>query len=489
MQSKIEDMQSGTTNQVELSKKEVLDLDVPLPPLNEQRRIVAKLDACFAHTRKAEGALDRVPALLDKLKKSVLAKAFRGDLTAQWRADNPDVEPASQLLERIRAERKTRTIAAAAEKARARAQAKAEKAGKPWTDADDEKALEKGRANAEKKYKAPAPVDTAGLPELPKGWVWASVDELSALQKHSLAIGPFGSSLKVPDYREEGVPLVFVREIRADSFGDQKTKFVSREKAKALAAHFVEGGDLLITKMGDPPGDTAIYPEYRPNAVITADCIKLKPHSELTSAEFLKFALRSGATRDAILAETKGVAQQKLSLKRFRDVPVPIPPFAEQKQIAGTVALQFRKAARLHEAVASEHLRIGKLTQSLLAKAFRGELVPQDPTDEPASVLLERIRAERATAEAEKKGRKKAGQGKRANAPSLFDAAQVAEAKAPLVQAFAAGRTLKSSEARALTGLDAAAVRKVLAGLVDAGVCVKTGKGRGVTYGPPAHHP
>ena len=80
----------------------------PLPPLNEQRRIVAKLEALLARSRKAREALDAVPALLERFRQSVLAAAFRGDLTADWRAQNPDVEPASKLLERIRAERRRR---------------------------------------------------------------------------------------------------------------------------------------------------------------------------------------------------------------------------------------------------------------------------------------------------------------------------------------------------------------------------------------------
>ena len=90
------------------NKAEVFPRPVPLPPLNEQRRIVEKIEALTDRSRKARAALDQIPALLDQFRQSVLAAAFRGDLTADWRAQNPDVEPAKALLERIRVKRRKR---------------------------------------------------------------------------------------------------------------------------------------------------------------------------------------------------------------------------------------------------------------------------------------------------------------------------------------------------------------------------------------------
>lgn len=91
-----------------------------------------------------------------------------------------------------------------------------------------------------------------------------------------MAIGLFGSSLKVSDYKIEGVPLIFVRNIRSGSFGGENTVYVTVDKAAELSAHAVEAVDILVTKMGDPPGDVCRYPTNRPPAVITADCIKLR---------------------------------------------------------------------------------------------------------------------------------------------------------------------------------------------------------------------
>jgi type I restriction enzyme S subunit len=109
----------GMTRQA-LTKQMILDFELPLPPLNEQRRIVEKIEALTARSRKAREALAAIPELLDQFRQSVLAAAFRGDLTADWREQNPDVEPAEALLERIRVERRKRWEEAELEKMRAK---------------------------------------------------------------------------------------------------------------------------------------------------------------------------------------------------------------------------------------------------------------------------------------------------------------------------------------------------------------------------------
>lgn len=176
-----------------------------------------------------------------------------------------------------------------------------------------------------------------GSDGLPHNWRWATPDELSANKRNALAIGPFGSNLLKDDYRDSGVPLVFVRDITSGVFGGPNTRYVTPEKAAQLAAHRAEAGDLLITKMGSPPGDTAIYPSDRPPAIVTADCIKLSPKLEITSASYLALAIGARSVKEKILEITMGVAHQKVSLRRFRVVPIPLPPLAEQNRIVAKV--------------------------------------------------------------------------------------------------------------------------------------------------------
>jgi type I restriction enzyme S subunit len=163
------------------------------------------------------------------------------------------------------------------------------------------------------------------------------MEELAAPSSSSLAIGPFGSSLKVSDYRTNGVPLVFVRNIRANQFGKGSTNYISEPKAIQLKAHVVHPGDVLITKMGDPPGDTCLYPRSEPDGVVTADCIKLTPNPTLVTSLYLMYAIRSPSVHTQVLLQTRGVAQRKLSLERFRRIVSPLAPLAEQQRIVAAI--------------------------------------------------------------------------------------------------------------------------------------------------------
>ena len=152
-----------------------------------------------------------------------------------------------------------------------------------------------------------------------------TVSEIAKKSKYSLSIGPFGSNLKVADYKEDGNPLVFVSEIRGRNFGSEKTKYIDNNKFNELVAHRVKPGNILITKMGDPPGDVAIYPEHLPEGVITADCIRLDVNEELFDAKLIFYFLQSEPFQAQIKSITAGVAQQKVNLKNFKVLTIDLP--------------------------------------------------------------------------------------------------------------------------------------------------------------------
>ena len=243
-----------------------------------------------------------------------------------------------------------------------------------------------------------------------------TIEGLAKERKYSLGIGPFGSNLKVSDYCAEGHPLVFVREIRAGRFGDGATKYVSSGKFDELRAHRVLPGDVLITKMGDPPGDVAIYPVNRPEAVITADCIKLSVNQNVAMTKYVSYAMQSEQFRLSVISISAGVAQQKVNLTKFRKLTLPTPSLEKQTEIVRRVDQLFAYADTIETQVNNALERVNNLTQSILAKAFRGELTEQWRQDNPdlisgensAEALLEKIKAERAAAKPMKRGRKKA---------------------------------------------------------------------------------
>ncbi len=347
------------------------NIPVPIAPLSEQHRIVDKVESLFAQLDHGEASLRDVQKLLVRYRQSVLKAAVTGQLTADWRAEHAyRLEPGHDLLKRILQARR-----------------------KNW----------QGRG----KYKEPVAPDTHDLPELPEGWVWASVEQLSSHQPNALCIGPFGSNLKVEDYQDQGVPLIFVRNIRSKDFDGLSPRFVSEEKAENLSSHRVFPGDILITKMGEPPGDVCIYPHGRPVAVITADCIRFSVSEFGVSTEYLEWAMSSTVVTNQINKISKGVAQQKVTLANFKKVAIPIPPIEEQRAIAENVEMQLSREKAIEVSCQAELTRSAALRQSILKDACAGKLVPQDPNDEPASELLARIRAERDAATPKKRTRKK----------------------------------------------------------------------------------
>ena len=126
--------------------------------------------------------------------------------------------------------------------------------------------------------------------------------------------------------------------------------------------------------MGEPPGDTAIYPEAFPDAIATSDCIKLTPNRSGTSAAFLKYAIRSQPVKNQIERITRGVAQKKVSLARFKTVAIPLPPLAEQERIVAEVERRFSVIEELEAVAPTELQRVTRLRQSILQQAFSGRL-------------------------------------------------------------------------------------------------------------------
>ena len=164
-----------------------------------------------------------------------------------------------------------------------------------------------------------------------RGWRTLTPHQIAGEDKSRIIIGPFGSSLKTVDYRSFGVPLIFVKDIRAGNFQNTRA-FVSPDKARELRSHIALPGDVLITKMGDPPGDSTVYSGTRP-AVITADCIRLRPVDSFDS-RFIAYAIQAPSTRQQMEHITSGVAQRKVSLARFRTgLAIPVPSLSEQRRI------------------------------------------------------------------------------------------------------------------------------------------------------------
>jgi type I restriction enzyme S subunit len=217
---------------------------------------------------------------------------------------------------------------------------------------------------------------------LPSGWRWVTVEEVAGSARQNLVIGPFGSDLKVSDYRPTGVPLIFVRNIRSGDFSTSATRSIDETKATSLRAHEARSGDVLITKMGDPPGDARVY--RGPPAIVTADCIRLRPSPDF-DARFIAMAFASAPVKSQIQQITRGVAQRKVSLSRLRTgVQLPVPPLAEQRRIVGILEDHLSRVDAADRNLDAAEARL----QGLRDQVIRRELFPSSRAGEPHAALV-----------------------------------------------------------------------------------------------------
>lgn len=204
------------------------------------------------------------------------------------------------------------------------------------------------------------------MTRLPATWPVMPIDSIAARTRHALVIGPFGSDLKVADYTDAGTPVIFVKNIKPGRFDGSNTRFVSPSKAKQLSAHIVRPGDVIATKMGDPPCIAAIYPDGAPEAIITADLIKLSVDTSVADPKYVMRFLNSPRSASQVATFTTGVTRPKITLRDFKSLQVPLPPLHEQRRIAGIldkadVLLTKRRAALA---------QLDTLTQSIFLDMF-----------------------------------------------------------------------------------------------------------------------
>lgn len=377
------------TAQPNLSAKSVRSFKVPLSPLPEQHRIVAAIESYLTRLDDAVASLERVKANLEKYRAAVLKAAVEGrlvpteaDLAQQ---EGRTYEPASELLKRILTERKRRWIDSEAERARARAEAGARKKGKQWTDADDRKALEQARKKAEKKYKEPIPPDTDGLPELPEGWCWSTIDQVSYTVRGS-SPRPAGD----PRYFGGTIPWITVGDLTADNSPYLRKVPATVTEEGCRKSRYIAADTLLITNSGATLGV--------PKITLIGGCINDGSVAMLNIEYPLKLYLYyyiSTLTK-SLRTINQGAAQPNLNTGIIRTINVPLPPASEQERIISVIESNLEAERVVNQNSADNKLRCKSLRQSILKWAFEGKLVDQDPSDEPASMLLARIKAERA---------------------------------------------------------------------------------------------
>ena len=177
---------------------------------------------------------------------------------------------------------------------------------------------------------------------IPKEWRIKKISDLAAQFKGSTVIDPFGSDLVMSDYRSEGTPVVFVRDVKEDNFSWVSDVFISGQKTRKLFAHRVNGGDLLATKMSLPPCVSCVYPDDMPMGVITADMIRMTVDNSKVDSYWLSSAINHDRIKRQVAAITAGVTRPKVTLADFRSLKVATPSLEEQL-VANSILDRTRK--------------------------------------------------------------------------------------------------------------------------------------------------
>lgn len=355
----------GTTVQ-SVETDRLRKFEVPIAPEAEQARIVSKIEELFSDLEKGEESLRQAQAQLKRYRQSVLKAAVTGELTRDWREQNKDrLETGEALLERILKARREAWEKAELEKMRA-------KGVKPKDD------------SWKKKYVEPKGPDTTGLPELPDGWVWATFGQL----------GEFGRGKS--KHRPRNDPKLFGGKYPFLQTGKVRA---SNGRIKTFDSHYSEFG-LAQSKLW-PAGTICITiaANIAESGILSFDAcfpdsvVGLVPDKEVVG-EYIEFFVRTA--RNELDAYAPATAQKNINLEILESVAIPIPSTEEQREIYSK-AWEILSVVDVIESDLLSHFSSSyRLRQSILKSAFSGTLVPQDPNDEPASMLLKRIAAEKA---------------------------------------------------------------------------------------------
>jgi len=308
-----------------------------LPPLNEQKRIVAKLDAIMPRIDSAKKRLEKIPAILKRFRQSVLTAAVTGKLTEKWREEHP------------------------------------------------------------------------GMAE------WEDMILHDVISNNGIFDGPFGSNIKTSDYVDSGVRVIRLENIEHLEFLEEKAAYISDEKYETLLKHTVNEGDIIFSSFISERLRACILPQLTTKAIAKADCFCIRVNAEKSIAKFLLLALVSFDSYKKLIDQVHGATRPRVNLTQLKRLLLSIPPFDEQKEIVRQVDKLFALADKVEEHYQKARVQVDALAQSVLAKAFRGELVPEDPDDEPAEKLLQRIQEEKAKMENELKTVSRSARGTRRN--------------------------------------------------------------------------
>lgn len=340
-------------NSPSVRNSDFLNTPFPLPPLPEQKRIVDRVESLLGKINEAKELIEEAKETFETRRAAILAKAFRGELTKKWREQHPDIEPADQLLERIKAEKEK---------------------------------LEETKKRRKQKTELP-PIEPPY--ELPKGWKWVRLGDITTINPGK------PKNMEFPqDHQCSFVPMAAIDGFRGIISNIQQRRF---DEVKNGYTYFEEN-DILFAKITPcmENGKVALAKGLINQfgfGTTEFHVIRCNPHIH---PKYIYHLVRSDSFRKrAKAAMTGAVGQQRVPKNFLETYPCPLPPFKEQKVIADHLDALLSYEYDFQTILDRED-DIMTLTQSILNKAFRGELGTNDPEEESALELLKEVLLEQA---------------------------------------------------------------------------------------------
>ena len=349
---------TGAVGQRRVPVNYLSEHSLPVPPGNEQRRIVAKIEELFSELDKGVESLTAAREQLKVYRQAVLKHAFEGKLTADWRKGHPSGR--EELAHRLRQAELSRQQA--------------------WDDSPN--TFRKGQ------YQAPVPCDVQDPPKVPDEWALVSMD---ALTFHITS----GSRAWSQFYDRGDATFVMAQNIRPGNYSSGFNQKVAPPSGSETERTRVAPNDLLITIVGANTGNLCKFDIPSSSHYVCQSVALMRPVNSKYARFFeLYFQSESGGLRQ-YKRYIYGAGRPHLGFDQLRRTIVPLPNLREAELLVERIERCFDQIQILDHHLATELSRVNSLRQSVLKNAFSGQLIPQDPKDEPASVLLERIRAEK----------------------------------------------------------------------------------------------
>ena len=337
------------------------NLLIPLPPIDEQKRIVNKLDYFFDKIQKVKEIIEEIKEKNEARKESILSKAFTGELTAKWRADN--IHSAKELLSKI-SDEKLSNWEQECQKAEAEGR---KKPTKPKLKSIDEMIV----PNDEIPY------------EIPNNWVWTRLGD----------IAPYIQRGKSPKYVDESSIYVISQKcVQWTGFELDKARYTSDE-VKYTEERFLKKGDILWNSTGTGTvGRVCILENIDENQKMVADShvTVVRTSNNVISKCILNYLISNNVQNNLDSLTTGSTNQKELTLSSVKNLAIPLPPIEEQKEIVRILDNIFTKENLINELISLED-KIQALEKSILSKAFRGELGTNSSDDIEAMELLKEI--------------------------------------------------------------------------------------------------